>query len=91
MFTLQLGDSEYQLVGPDGEPGEVVEYGLPATVEWKGDTYMAYVEDPDVLTPPFEDQVFKLVKVQAEVEEVEFEEGGTGTDDGEEEVEEETA
>jgi hypothetical protein len=76
-YRLEKGDDLYRIVGPSGEEGEVVEYGVPATlVANDGNLYLAYCEDLDDDEQPdeaLEGKIFKCVPVPAEVVEgVEF-------------------
>jgi hypothetical protein len=76
-FQLEKGDDLYRIVGPSGEEGEVVEYGVPATlVANDGNLYLAYCEDLDDDEQPdeaLEGKIFHCVPVLAAVVEgVEF-------------------
>lgn len=95
MFTVQFAEEEFNIVGPDGEESEAVQYGDIATLKIGAALYYCEVKDPENETP----RVLRVDQVTAmptEMEEVEFtdedESGGpvlVGTEDEEEEEEEE--
>lgn len=83
-ITIESGEEAYRLVGPDGDEGDLVEYGLPAVLHLGGDMYAAYIEDPEAEDEEMGQHVYKLQPIEeTEVVEVEFEEDEEG-EEGEE-------
>jgi hypothetical protein len=77
MFTIQVADNGYQLVGPNGEESGVTEYGDVADVEVDGKTYEVCVEDKESAMTEETELYLCMDEVPAveEVGEFELEEG----------------
>lgn len=93
MPKIQCGEAEYRIVGDNGEEGDIVDYGMAATLETEdGNMLTAYVDAKEGTDdPPFtklpggvwiQDLTDGTKLVEVEREEVDF-------DGGEEEFEEE--
>jgi len=70
-FTVQMGEEDYRLVGPEGEEGVMVPYGNVATLVIEDAIYYSLVDDPDADKP----EVFQVIEVKrmnCEAEEVDF-------------------
>lgn len=77
-YTVQMGEEDYRIVGPDGEEGVMVPYGTPAVLwddpEREGDPpslYFCLINDADDENPIVW-CVDSVSKPDCEVEEVEF-------------------
>lgn len=72
MFTIEVDEETYQLVGPGGEESGVTDYGQEAEVEVDGKTYVTMVESKDeaIADPP---DIYLCLEESPAVEEVEFE------------------
>lgn len=87
MFTIEIDESGYQLVGPAGEESGVTDYGDEAELEVDGKTYVVTVESKaEALAEPPE--IYLCLDEVPAVEEVEFElddEDDDGLGEGEDE------
>jgi hypothetical protein len=96
MFTVQMDEEEYRIVGPDGEEGDAVAYGELATLVIDEAIYYCSIEDPNSETPVVY-RVDNVSRMQTETEEVTFEDAAEVETSGggpvlvEEEEEEESA
>ena len=77
-FTVQMGEEDYRIVGPDGDEGVMVPYGCLATMAEGPDTpgqppavYFCLVDDPDDETPVVW-CVDSVSKMKSEAEECNF-------------------
>ena len=73
-ITIEKGDESYRLVGPDGEVGDLTEYGEPATLEIGDDVYFALLPSFEEEYEELETLVYVLQDCDTEVVEVDFEE-----------------
>lgn len=73
MFTIEVDDDGYQLVGPNGEESGITDYGEPAQVEVDGKMHEVVVEDKDSAMGEDATQLYLLMDEIPNVEEVEFE------------------
>lgn len=70
VFSVQMDEEDYRLVGPGGEEGPMVPYGNMATLVIEDEIYYCQVDDRDD-----EPEVFRVESVNpvdAKTEEVEF-------------------
>lgn len=77
-FTVQVGEEDYRLLGPDGQEGVMVPYGTLATIceepEKSGDcpaVYFCLITDPDDKSPVVW-RVDSVSKCRSEAEECDF-------------------
>ena len=73
-ITIEKGDESYRLVGPDGELGDLTEYGEPATLEIGDNVYFALLPSVEEEYEELESLVYLLEDCETEVVEVDFEE-----------------
>lgn len=82
MPKLQFGDEAYRIVGDNGEEGELVEYGVAATLTTPGHRFVAVVDvdeaDPDEVVSLLPDNEWLIdgPAVEAAQEDVEFAQAG---------------
>lgn len=62
----------YQLAAPNGVEGEITEWGLPATIQVSGLTYMAFLDEDGEPDEGIGEGVHLLAQVESEEEEVDF-------------------
>ena len=85
-FKIESGYSLYRIVGPDGEEGDIVEYGTPAFLEIGHHLFMCFIDDPNE-PREHEGQLYELTTILGETEDVEFEDDEPeDEDDGESEA-----
>lgn len=90
-FQIQCDEEQYRIVGPEGEEGELVEFGEPASLVIESGpnagSYTAYCPDADQeeWEPP-EGQLFKGEQIPVEITEVEFEYQEEDDEDGEDDA-----
>jgi hypothetical protein len=70
-FTVQMGEEDYRIVGPEEEEGPMVPYGQTATLMIEEAVYYCHVEEPDESTPVVF-RVDRVSKMPTETDEVEF-------------------
>ncbi len=72
MFTIEVDEDTYQLVGPGGEESGTTDYGESAEVEVDGKTYTTTVDSREeaLEAPP---EIYLCLDEVPAVEEVEFE------------------
>jgi hypothetical protein len=77
-FTVQMGEEDYRIVGPDGDEGTMVPYGTCATICEEPDKpgqppalYFCLISDPDDESPIVW-CVDSVSKVASEMEECDF-------------------
>jgi len=77
-FTVQMGEEDYRIVGPDGDEGIMVPYGTVATLCEEPDSagnppalYFCLITDPDDENPKVW-CVDSVSKVPSEAEECDF-------------------
>ena len=72
MFTIEVDEDTYQLVGPGGEESGTTDYGDEAEIEVDGKTYVTTVESREeaLAEPP---EIYLCLDEIPAVEEVEFE------------------
>jgi hypothetical protein len=73
-ITIEKGAPGYRLVGPNGEEGELAEYGEPATLEIDGALYFALLPSEEEEFEELGSSVFSEADCETEVVEVDFEE-----------------
>lgn len=74
-ITIEKGDTSYRLIGPNGEEGELTEYGEPATLEIDDETYFALLPSEEEEYEELGTQVYSLQAVDTEAVEVDFTDG----------------
>ena len=74
-ITIEKGDTSYRLIGPNGEEGDLTEYGEPATLEIDDDTYFALLPSEEEEYEELGTQVYCLQAVDTEAVEVDFTDG----------------
>lgn len=74
-ITIEKGETGYRLIGPNGEEGELTEYGEPATLEIGDETYFALLPSEAEEYEELGSVVYCLEDCETEVVEVDFEEG----------------
>jgi len=96
IFIIQHDDTQYRIVDDVGNEGELVEFGLPATLcvtnedgidENFSTVLTAKPGDGDL--PDGEGVVAQIIAHETEIEEVDFEEVGDDDDDDDEDEDEE--
>ena len=78
MFTVQMSEDEYRIVGPDGEEGCAAEYGEVATLKIDGAIYYADLDEETDAPQVFCVQTVKLMPANAEFVDFEEEEDDSG-------------
>lgn len=71
-ITIEKGETGYRLIGPNGEEGELTEYGEPATLEIDDETYFALLPSEEEEYEELGTQVYCLGAVDTETVEVDF-------------------
>jgi hypothetical protein len=74
MFTVQMSEEEFRILGPEGEEGCAVEYGEIATLAIGPAVYYCQVDDPEATDGIAVLCVQSVRPMPTETEEVEFEE-----------------
>lgn len=77
-FNLQMDDTTYRLVGPDGEESPIVDYDEVAALSIDGAVYYAHVTEPDAETQ-YVCCVKSVTKMAADTEDVTFDESAGAT------------
>lgn len=63
MFSVQMDEQYYRIVGPEGEEGDIVPYGARATLDLPdGSVYMAMIADANEQHP----QIFRVDELTEE-------------------------
>lgn len=70
-FTVQMGEEDYRILGPEGEEGAMVPYGTLATLQVEDAVYYSLVEDADEEMPVVY-RVDSVSPMPTKLEEVEF-------------------
>jgi len=96
MFSVQMDEDGYRIVGPEEEEGDVVDYGDLATLTIGEAIYYCMIEDPNSGEKPRVRRVDSVSIMPTQAEDVEFTEPSEGpivmpSEEEDEEEEEEEA
>ena len=88
-FQIQCGEDEYRIVVMEHEAevasSALVDYGIPAVVEYEGERYLAFIEDPESPDEDLGQSVYRLGEAQTTeiLEDVAFDVEGEAQAQGE--------
>lgn len=85
MWTIQMDEDDFRIVGPNGEESELTPYGCAAVVESVEGTVFCYIEDPNSGDPEVK-RIATAETLESETADVEFEadDEGDGNEDEDE-------